>query len=1290
MKTDLILQRSTFSTNSSSTISKRLSTGLISLVRKTIFLVCIGLLGFNSWGQIAQRGSSTTATNAASNSTTITIDKPSGVVAGDVLLFSVVQNETDNDNGGLASPTLSGWTLVKDRLIRSDGTGNNNNAWFGSIYYRIATATDGSSYSFAMHGNCDMAIGSIIAFSGVATNALKPDGTSGGPFDVVPNDFNNADAATATATGVTVLTNNSAVLMIAMVNNDRSFSSWSNSHTELFNNVINTDDNDASLGAAWLSSVNSGATGNRTVTISSSDRNSALLLVLRAAPFTSQVFSASGTFSVPCYVSAVTVEAWGGGGGGGSKGGKKPGGGGGGGAYAKKNLLSVTPNSSITTTVGDGGTGASDANSHLATNGGQSSFGTLTANGGTKGSGRTGGNGAVAGTSGDINRAGGNGGTAQDSNDKGGAGGGAAGNSSGTGAAGNANSDNTGGAGGVGVSGAGSGGAGGNDDVNGNPGIVPGGGGGGEGGDGTGSADVAGNGGAGRVIVSWACPSATIAYSASSFCKSVTSAAVTLTGTDARSTCSNTFSSITGLSLNTTTGAINPSLSTPGTYTITYSLPAAGGCSAVSATASITITQPTTEIIIGDATISDGDYLWNGNINSNGNVKDNWFVLNSGVYSIPSQVPQSTDEVFVIKASAGSCISTDLTVPVAGSFSAQNIHIGPDANVTFADNASFEVRGNFVNNGNISAGSGAVNFTGGAATQTISGTGALNFSNVIINKSSGVVRLGNNISISGALDFQQGNLDLNGKTLNYSGGLGISTTNGGIIGSSTGSKLNFTDNSQINSNLFVDDIYDLAIADGATVSSSGSYTVLNNLTVGSGASFNKEDGSTLTFKGNIVNNGTITNGTSGDLGSFTFNNTNEQTISGQPLSVTNLEVSKTSGKLIVSVPITITGKFDVNGIIDNSTNLITLGSSAGPGTLVYTGGRITGALRRYFANSTGTDYYFPVGNTTSTRGVTINMFQSPGSNEYITAQYKAGMPQFNNATLYDGLPLTTADGQLIQNYDEEGYWQIDPKQYNSGIDLANYTISLQMNNISGVNDYTKTRIIKADGPSHVAWSALTHVSATGSNENFTLTASGNGFSWFNGGGDNNNNPLPVELISFNGTCNEGMVDLLWQTASEFTSSHFDVEKSTDGETWRVLATIPSAGTSNELLTYQTEDNNGTNGANYYRLRQVDIDGKEKLYDPINVSCAETTAGYFTSYPNPSGNEFQVVVNNKEILGACTLNIVDVHGKVIDQRSIDMKDGINMFVINQTLNPGIYFLNITNGIKSTQVIKHAVK
>jgi hypothetical protein len=126
------------------------------------------------------------------------------------------------------------------------------------------------------------------------------------------------------------------------------------------------------------------------------------------------------------------------------------------------------------------------------------------------------------------------------------------------------------------------------------------------------------------------------------------------------------------------------------------------------------------------------------------------------------------------------------------------------------------------------------------------------------------------------------------------------------------------------------------------------------------------------------------------------------------------------------------------------------------------------------------------------------------------------------------------------------------------------------------------------------------------------------------------------------------------------------------------------------LLYQTVDQNGTDGNNYYRLRQVDIDGTEKVYDPINVSCAEVTSGYFTSFPNPSGTSFQVILNNKELVGNCTMNIVDATGKVIEQRQIEVKDGINMFVINQEMTPGIYFLNISNGLKTTTVLRHAIK
>lgn len=269
-----------------------------------VLLFCVSI----SWGQIAQRGTATTnASNLSGSNRTLSIARPAGVVAGDVLIATIVQNETDNDNGGLSANTASGWTLVSSRLIREDGTGNGNNAWFGTILYRIADGTEGANFSFDMpNDRADMAIGSIVAFSGVATNALRPNGTAGGPFDVVPGTFNNQSSATPTAIGTTVSSANAAVLMISMINNDRTFSNWSNSRTELFDhNTTLTDD--ASVGAAWNDCVLSGATGNGTVTLSGSDRSSSILLVLRrATPFTVGSASSSPTLCLNDAMPSIT------------------------------------------------------------------------------------------------------------------------------------------------------------------------------------------------------------------------------------------------------------------------------------------------------------------------------------------------------------------------------------------------------------------------------------------------------------------------------------------------------------------------------------------------------------------------------------------------------------------------------------------------------------------------------------------------------------------------------------------------------------------------------------------------------------------------------------------------------------------------------------------------------------------------------------------------------------------------------------------------------------------------
>lgn len=109
-------------------------------------------------------------------------------------------------------------------------------------------------------------------------------------------------------------------------------------------------------------------------------------------------------------------------------------------------------------------------------------------------------------------------------------------------------------------------------------------------------------------------PVPSINYTGSPFCKSLTLAQpATLTGSG--SYMGGTYSSATGLTMNPTTGSITPATSTPGNYTITYTLTGVGGCPTVTATASVTITdipaipmftliQPTCTTATGTLTIT--------------------------------------------------------------------------------------------------------------------------------------------------------------------------------------------------------------------------------------------------------------------------------------------------------------------------------------------------------------------------------------------------------------------------------------------------------------------------------------------------------------------------------------------------------------------------------------------------------------------------------------------------------------------------------------------------------------
>jgi hypothetical protein len=170
--------------------------------------------------------------------------------------------------------------------------------------------------------------------------------------------------------------------------------------------------------------------------------------------------------------------------------------------------------------------------------------------------------------------------------------------------------------------------------------------------------------------------------------------------------------------------------------------------------------------------------------------------------------------------------------------------------------------------------------------------------------------------------------------------------------------------------------------------------------------------------------------------------------------------------------------------------------------------------------------------------------------------------------------------------------------------------------------------------------------------------------------------LPVELTQFSATCSENATNINWQTATEHNSAYFEVLKSRDGENWNSLATVDAAGNSFEAINYSINDNTDATTV-YYKLNQVDKDGKSQVYGPISANCNENTSLFIS--PNPTNGEFNIV--GMEYFESITsLELKDATGKVVKA----MQPTTTQFTCTE-LKAGVYFLAVLSN-KTEQIIK----
>ncbi|MBM3862709.1 MAG: hypothetical protein FJ385_01975, partial [Verrucomicrobia bacterium] len=216
-------------------------------------IACVTLAPLHA--QIAVRAVSTTNKSKGSPST-IVIDKPSGVVEGDVMLASITMNS--QNLGDIAPPT--GWTTISEENLNPTAT---NNKTRGGVFYKVAGASEGVSYTFNLSANItnndsNGASGAIVAFSGVESSPIDAQGT------IL---VGAAGSQSVSANAITTNSPNAAVVMFGMVGGaSQTWSNWSTTSPGSLTEIAEITRGGSSVGVAWASKSSAGSTGSGSVT----------------------------------------------------------------------------------------------------------------------------------------------------------------------------------------------------------------------------------------------------------------------------------------------------------------------------------------------------------------------------------------------------------------------------------------------------------------------------------------------------------------------------------------------------------------------------------------------------------------------------------------------------------------------------------------------------------------------------------------------------------------------------------------------------------------------------------------------------------------------------------------------------------------------------------------------------------------------------------------------------------------------------------------------------------------
>ena len=186
----------------------------------------------------------------------------------------------------------------------------------------------------------------------------------------------------------------------------------------------------------------------------------------------------------------------------------------------------------------------------------------------------------------------------------------------------------------------------------------------------------------------------------------------------------------------------------------------------------------------------------------------------------------------------------------------------------------------------------------------------------------------------------------------------------------------------------------------------------------------------------------------------------------------------------------------------------------------------------------------------------------------------------------------------------------------------------------------------------------------------------------------NNTALPISLIFLTGIHNRNLNTILlsWATAQELNSKVFIIQRSNDnGHTFTDIGSVNANGATSRTSNYGFTDLAPLQGANLYRLKEVDIDGTYQFSKVILINIGIKNNGFYSIYPSPA-HDFTYLNSTNSLSRNISVQLVDEAGRVLNNQRFLIDNNHPSRIDLRGLGKGVYFVRINeNGVTATQKI-----